>query len=332
MLVDDLLPWQKTFWQRISQTMQQDRLPHAVLLSGREGVGKLHFTRVLAAYLLCDLADPTYQEKNRNLFNSADGHPDMCVLAPEGKMGSIKIDRIRALTHLLSKTPQQGGYRVVIINHADAMNHASANALLKTLEEPGEKVCIILLSNATYRLLSTIKSRCQKYEMSVDACEGQAWLKAQFPDIDTALLWQLCGHAPLNAQNMVADKWLTQRKTLLDGLLHTKDPIAIAAALYQDADNYRVLNCLTTLVTDIIKCQILAMTECINRDYQDNITALANTVPQSLLMDLYDYYCHAKLELDQQVSLQQPLLFENWLIQWYKVTGEVVASQSITVE
>ncbi len=301
--------------------IQQNRLPHALLLSGHAGTGKFHFAKTLAGYLLCELANPAHQNKNRTLFSSENGHPDMSVVVPEGKIGMIKIGQIRELTNTLSKTAQQGGYRVIIINHADEMSAASSNALLKTLEEPGDKVCIMLLSSSVYRLLPTIRSRCQQYNISVEDSIGKAWLQKELPTADIELLWRLSGHAPLKGQEIATGKWLAQRKTLLEGVLQAKDPITTADKLYQDADKHRVLNCLNTLVTDIMKRQVLAATDIINIDYKDSIKVLASSLSQRPLLRLYHYYCQAKLDLDKQVSLNQQLLFEDWLIQWCNEIG-----------
>ena len=77
---------------------------------------------------------------------------------------SLKVDQVRALNEFIYSTAQQGGYRVVILNPADSMNTASANALLKMLEEPGADTLILLLTSKIGQLLPTIKSRCQHIE------------------------------------------------------------------------------------------------------------------------------------------------------------------------
>lgn len=97
-----------------------------------------------------------------HLFESEAGHPDVMILIPEGKMNLIKIDSIREVIAFLSQTSMRGGLRVVLLTEADALNIASQNALLKSLEEPGEKALIILLTDKPHLLLPTIKSRCQR--------------------------------------------------------------------------------------------------------------------------------------------------------------------------
>ena len=316
-------PWQQPLWQQIQDLIKQGRLPHALLISGNDGAGKLAFARQLAKYLLCDLAEPSHQQKNAALFDSDDGHPDLSLIEPEGKMAIIKIEQIRGLTATLTETAQQGGYRVVIINHAHTMNIAAANALLKTLEEPGEKVCLMLLSSEPYRLLPTIKSRCQQYMLNVDETVGKQWLSQQLPDADIELLWQLSAQSPLKALAMAEGEWLTQRKTLLDGVLNAQDPVAVAGKLYQAADKQSVLNSLTTLVTDMTRLKAHDMASVVNIDYAKGLKTLAQQKSQKDLEDLYQYYCQAKQDLAKQVSLNEQLLFEDWLVCFRSCAGGV---------
>lgn len=126
----------------------QNRLSHAYLLSGIAGLGKTNFARKFASFLL-----NTQQPEN---------HPDYLFIAPNEAGHSIKIDQIRVLSDLLSRTSHQGDYRVVIIAPADAMPSAAANALLKTLEEPCGKIVFLLVDDQVHPLPATILSRCQK--------------------------------------------------------------------------------------------------------------------------------------------------------------------------
>ncbi len=144
-------------WQQFLQLHQANRLPHAILLTGNEGES---FAKKAAKHLLA------VDEKGEHLFDSPDGHPDLMWLSPEGKAELIKIDAVRGVSEFLTQTAQQGGYRVVVIPSADRMNIASANALLKSLEEPGANTLILLLSNAPHLLLPTIRSRCQRWVLS----------------------------------------------------------------------------------------------------------------------------------------------------------------------
>jgi hypothetical protein len=95
------------------------------------------------------------------LFESEEGHPDLHLLRPEGKLKVIKIDTVRDILPFLDQSPLRGGFRIVIFFEADTLNRAAQNALLKSLEEPGAKTLLILLTDKPHLLLATIKSRCQ---------------------------------------------------------------------------------------------------------------------------------------------------------------------------
>ncbi|MGL5390937.1 MAG: DNA polymerase III subunit delta', partial [Shewanella sp.] len=87
-------------------------------------------------------------------------HPDLYQIHADGHQ--IKVDQIRELCSRLTATAQQSGRRVAIIYHSERLNTAAANALLKTLEEPGKQTLLILQSDTPARLMATITSRCQR--------------------------------------------------------------------------------------------------------------------------------------------------------------------------
>ncbi len=151
----------------ILNAFEKDRFPQAWLLQGPSGIGKAtfawHFARRLA-----ELGNPSIETLDQALIEKyARGSQakiiDISLLQDEkGKLKTqISVDQIRSLTEKLSLTGEAGEWRVVIIDPADAMNNAAANALLKLLEEPPSKVVFFLVTDAPYRLLPTIHSRCQ---------------------------------------------------------------------------------------------------------------------------------------------------------------------------
>ncbi|GAA3978624.1 hypothetical protein GCM10022278_39080 [Allohahella marinimesophila] len=95
---------------------------------------------------------------------NADSHPDFTVLAPSDSR-VIKVDQIRSLTEFAYTRPQISKRKVAILDPADALNLQAGNALLKTLEEPGSDVTLILLSEQRSRLLATVRSRCQYFRL-----------------------------------------------------------------------------------------------------------------------------------------------------------------------
>lgn len=148
----------------------RSRLPHALLITGAPDAVFEELNPILQA-LLCE----TGHDKacglchSCTLFHSEAGHPDFHIIRPEGKLNITKIDAVRDVTLFLEQSSMRGGMRIAVFTEADTLNIASQNALLKSLEEPGFKTLIVLISAKPHLLLPTIKSRCQLL-----ACERES--------------------------------------------------------------------------------------------------------------------------------------------------------------
>lgn len=189
-----IYPWQNTLWQNLSQN--QTKRHHALLMYGRSGIGKYDFALNFSQFLLCANKSESglacQQCPSCHWFQD-ESHPDFRLIAPEQnenpddepvsgkktkKKTQISIAQIRDLSDFLSLSSHQNdGLRIVLIHPAEALNAASANALLKMLEEPMPDVLFILITHQLQRLLPTIISRCQKVKMpSPTEAEALAWL------------------------------------------------------------------------------------------------------------------------------------------------------------
>lgn len=203
MINNSIYPWQTKVWQLVNQ--DDKRLPHALLLHGRAGVGKYDFARYFSQSLLCSnklsSSDSSQQGKACGVCPSCkwfndDSHPDFRLLGPEQESESeeegastkktkkktqISVAQVRELSSFLSLTSHRsGGLRVVLIFPAETLNLASANALLKMLEEPAKGIIFILVTQQLQRLLPTIISRCQKISMPIpDEAQALVWLGEQ---------------------------------------------------------------------------------------------------------------------------------------------------------
>lgn len=200
----------------------RNRLPHALLLHGVPGVGKLALAEQFARLLVCENPQRKDQPCGRcegcRWFLSGN-HPDIRFLEPETlarhmavaeegdepksraakPSNQIRIEQARALGDFLHVVAHRGGLRVAIVHPAEDMNTATANSLLKSLEEPPAGAIFLLVSHRPARLLPTIRSRCVAVPVPVpDANAAAAWLGAQ--GVRHAQRWlAFAGGAPLRA-------------------------------------------------------------------------------------------------------------------------------------
>jgi len=173
----------------LKKIIEKDGVSHAYLFIGPAGVGKYSVARNFAEMLL-----ETKVSDNFEYINS-----DLIIMEPEieeikgiKKKREIKIEKIRELQHQLSLTSFGNCCRVAIINEAEYLNKSSQNALLKTLEEPGEKLIIILITNDEKMLSTTLVSRCQKIKLGlVDQKEIEKNIPADIMDKREILFWSL---------------------------------------------------------------------------------------------------------------------------------------------
>ena len=125
-------------------------------------------------------------------------HPDLRWLEPEGAV--IKIDKIRRAAEFAVQTVQTAPRKVIVLLHAEKMNANSANALLKTLEEPPTNTHIVLATERWGKLLPTVRSRCQRWEVRPNIGLARDWLAGKGLALDAEefdLAFREAGYAPL---------------------------------------------------------------------------------------------------------------------------------------
>jgi DNA polymerase III subunit delta' len=237
------LSWHSSAWGQLWSGASG--LPHALLLTGPEGIGKGRFAIALAARLLCE--SPTENSACGKCSSChwliADTHPDFRHVIPAadaeaddagsdtGKKGSrqIVIDQIRDLEDFVFVGSHRNGARVVVVEPAEAMNFAAQNSLLKILEEPPSSVYFILISSLWRRLLPTIRSRCRTMALTRPTLvEAKAWLEGQ--DRRAVEILPLVGYAPL----LAVTESERGRDAILLGVMGTlaepgRDPLALAS-------------------------------------------------------------------------------------------------------
>jgi DNA polymerase III delta' subunit len=158
----------------VQRSITAEQPPHALLLVGPEGVGKTTLALDLCAGLMCLDPSPGARPcRSCAACRKVDhaNHPDLHRLAPEGAGQQIRVGQVQALASDLALLPLEGRFRVAIVEHAHRLNPDAQNALLKTLEEPPARVCLILAADDSSALLPTVVSRCARLRLGPVAPE-----------------------------------------------------------------------------------------------------------------------------------------------------------------
>ncbi len=238
------LPWQAAVWEQLGQQFGDEQLPHALLLNGVEHCGKTQLAMALARLLLCKkpVAGHNCGSCHACELSRSGSHGDFQWLAPEGTSRVIKVDQVRALVEFVTRTASLGTRKVAVINPAESMHRSSANALLKSLEEPSPDTYIILVCHQAQGLPATIRSRCQPAKLlmpsqddglpwldQITGSRGESEMALELADGQIMLAATLSREAKIDAaaaQHAVLDDLVTGKAKVGDlALLMTEDSL-----------------------------------------------------------------------------------------------------------
>ncbi|MDP1707612.1 MAG: DNA polymerase III subunit delta' [Gammaproteobacteria bacterium] len=321
------LPWQQVLWADMQARKSLLRLPHALLMCGIEGVGKRHFADIFTQALLCTRPGPegqACQVCDACHWFQAGTHPDYRLLAPAEEGRAILIDQIRELNAYFALKSHHGGYKIAVIEPADSMNGAAANALLKTLEEPAPYTLLLLITQRPSRLPATVRSRCQRLTITPPpAQQALPWLRERLDTAaDAALLLTLAGGAPLRALDLAQGDICGQRITLLEDLESMQqgqsDPV-ICAAAWMERGAASSLEWLYGYIIDMIRLQSVPQPPRLrNPDMRDRLQRIAARIGQFTLYQHLDCAVEGLRLLSTQVNSQ--VLLEEILVGWAPMT------------
>ena len=160
-------------------------IPNVILFSVLRGTGKSTFIYHLINYILSAKEKEKYILKSykintdsptyKHIINGT--HPNFFLIENSEGENTIKIDEIRKLQQFIAKTSYRDNYKIVVINNAEYLNINSSNALLKTLEDPNENTFFFIIHNSSFKILSTIKSRCHLYNIFFNRSSKERVLK-----------------------------------------------------------------------------------------------------------------------------------------------------------
>ncbi len=315
---------------QLKKMMEERRMPHAILFSGAEGIGKRRVAEVMAAALLCsgENAPCGHCESCRAMMLGS--HPDIHLIEPEASgraVPMIRIEQLRTMQTEIARLPLLSKCRVVIIDQADRMNEAAENSLLKTLEEPVGETYFILVTCAASSLLDTIRSRCIPMSFGLlhadiirTALENRGVAHEQAGEL--ALLSDgSLGHAI----RLLEKSGLTLRDDALECLesLGTMSPeqIFVRGKAFDAMSKEQLLEWLgyqCTLLRDLLVLYQNGGSEGIyQRDVRERLLKLLSCFSESRIFGMLSLMRETQRRLQANVNLR--LLMESMLLRWRKI-------------
>ncbi len=204
--------------KQLEHAWRSNRLAHSYLFCGEAGIGKRLVALAFTQMIFCQ------QHSGCGVCLSCqrlahDNHPDLHLVATEEDRKEIRIEQIRHLQQQLNHPPREAARRVCIIDNAEEMNTAAANALLKTLEEPRPDVLIILVSAKPQRLLDTVRSRCQQLQFQrLDRAAITSVIEQHCPGKQSEVLAALAQGSPGRILGCDSSDFIEQRQQIFTAL------------------------------------------------------------------------------------------------------------------
>lgn len=322
--------WLDQTFQQAKKSFDAGKLAHGLLLVAPYQSGKALFAKSLAKSIMCETSNSQLSHFKLSkacghckscLLIDAKSHPDLsnvdCLVDNKGKQKkSIGIDQIRQLTNKLVETPQLNGWRIAIIMSVEKMTRGAFNAILKTLEEPGDKTLILMLANSLNQVPATIRSRCQRLNMKLMEKDLLPWLiKAAKCQQSVALeALNTCHYAPFAALNYIQQGLGEQYRQLskdLDQVFQTFLSPQEFVALYSGLDEQ-----LWIQIANYFQKTQVSILESKQTIYQK--------VPKTLVVQLYAQLLEYNRGQCAGSNLQSQLQLEAILIQWFEIGRKIV--------
>ena len=325
-----LYEWHTYQWDKILSYKEQ--LPHAILLAGPQGLGKMRFANYLAKYILCKNTSSTKKPtepkapnptskieapcndcSSCRLIKSAT-NPDV-RLAESSKAGQVLIESISEIKNFLQHSSHLGGAKVAIIPQAEKMNRSSSNALLKILEEPPPRKYIILTTGIISSLLPTIISRCIcLHFVPPPVAASKRWVSDNVPGhnqdlLNNDVLLDINNRAPLALADMLQSgkgEAINRFSACLRALQGGHKWTNINLADYKELELLEMIDVLLWELDRIIKERLSKQDDKADKD-------------NSRLFNLRDIFMKRRMMLLAKINLNKDLLLEECLILWQSV-------------
>jgi DNA polymerase III subunit delta' len=321
--------WQKNSWSNLLS--KRANMPHALLLRGPAGIGKHDFSVNISRTLLCQQInnEQACGQCPSCIWFAEGNHPDFKLICPEdadadddspkkktSKKSQISVVQIRQLFDFLSLSNHQANsLRIIVISPAETLNIASANALLKMLEEPPSKTLFLLVSSQPQRLLPTVISRCQAIDMPLPpAAEALNWLQTQCVTNAQTML-DYAGGAPLLALQLAEQNEATNKLIQQLSLGAKCDPF-ITAPLANSLGMVQAIESLQKWVFDLVALKSAQHLH-YHKQHGKALQDLTKSVNLSLMMQYQQKLIEAKKLATHPLSNEIQL--ENMLLQYANI-------------
>ncbi|NLM51270.1 MAG: DNA polymerase III subunit delta' [Firmicutes bacterium] len=247
----------KELVRTLQEAIHADKVAHAYLFYGPEGIGKKTIAQVFATALNCLDGQKGCGVCLSCRRAAAQIHPDIHYIEPDGK--TIKIDQVRRLKKYAYLKPRESRYQIFILQQADTLTTEAANSLLKVLEEPPVGSIFLLLAENLSALLPTIRSRCQEFAVSRLDRESMAeFLRAQGrmtgEQIAEIMVWAegIPGKALELTDSQARQQLYQEAVAYLKALAAGKGVSSLAAKLAETEDLTAVLDAMILALRDLL--------------------------------------------------------------------------------
>ena len=324
-----ILPWHEKAFSKLKRMIDNNHLPHALLITGSEGIGKLQ----LAQELIKTLVDDSGKILNDNVAEELDvptlirrSNYENLIYCKSGEINEktknrskdIRIDQVRAFCDALNKTADD--LQIGLLFYADDMNIQASNSLLKTLEEPRENTLIILLAHSADSLPITIVSRCQTIHIPPSYSQDTInWIakhidQSQTQDFDFEKLLENAYGVPSVVLSELSTNTYKEYQSWQNQLLNIAiHPTMVSQTKDFDGREVEVLKCLQNIVIEAIRLKLLKQSGGLVE-----LNKVAQEVKSDFLFKLLDDVYHS-IEL-KKTSVNMKLLLDNVLVIWSHIT------------
>ncbi|MCF6764460.1 hypothetical protein L3V82_01660 [Thiotrichales bacterium 19S3-7] len=318
-----IYPWFNSIIASLESEFKANRLSHALLFQAKSASGIEQLLIELAKGLTCRASEHLLACntcRDCQLWCDDQLHPDVFEVAKNDT--TIRIDAIRELksriylTSYNESTVNQISRRIVIIRKLQRLNEASANALLKLLEEPPENTYFLLETDYIDQLLPTIVSRCQKRVINIEFDDAVVWLNTQKHalncQLELSVAWSMSFGQPLMVKQLIEDSAKLKLRDQVISLLLSRDYLFDFIQSTGDDQFDAIVFWLYSIITDIMKLKLNAFDAVVHKDCIEKIQMASKFYSYDILMRGYRKLNQLSEAKHKGFHLNKTLWLEDW--------------------